>query len=277
MKTVVMVFFGLLAGPYLFSQGIERKILRGIVVVDSFDVEDVTVRNISSNVNAKTDADGKFSIRARATDTLFFESPSFASQKYILSHKDFWKEELEIRLHIKITELDELIITPYTLSGNLTEDTKRIQVYGDGFAVIDAKKIMYYEDDIRMGAPVNSAMPNVLAPSGSNFNFLAIGAGLVQLLVKPSLSKNYSKKVYEERRLNAIATKSFSDHMYERFSYNFFVETLKIKKEDLPLFMSFAELSIYDLAPLLNPEKELKLIAYLIDKAKAYNLQKQNK
>jgi hypothetical protein len=246
-------------------------------VVDSFDVENITVRNISSNVGSKTDIDGNFSIRARATDTLFFESPSFISQKYILTQKDFWKEELEIRLHVKITELDELVITPYTLSGNLIEDTKRIQVYGDGFAVIDAKKIMHYEDDVRSGAPINSALPSVFAPNGSNFNVLALGAGLVSLFIKPSFSKSHSKRVYEERRIKALQSKSYSDHLFERFSHNFFVETLKIKNEDIPMFMSFSELNVYELSPLLKPENELKLIEYLIKKASEFNLQNPKK
>jgi hypothetical protein len=276
MKAILFVILSLITN-FLFAQGIERKVLRGIVVVDSFDVEAVTVRNISSNLNAKTDIDGKFSIRALATDTLFFESPSFISQKYILTQKDFWKEELEIRLHVKITELDELVITPYTLSGNLTEDTKRIQVYGDGFAVIDAKKIMHYEDDVRSGAPINSALPNVFAPNGSNFNFLAMAAGLVSLFIKPSLSKSHSKRVYEERRIKNLQSKSYSDHLFERFSHNFFVETLKIKNEDIPLFMSFSELNVYELSPLLKPENELKLIEYLIKKASEFNLQNSKK
>ncbi|WP_396162911.1 hypothetical protein [Flavobacterium sp.] len=276
MKAILFVILSLITN-FLFAQGIERKVLRGIVVVDSFDVENITVRNISSNVGSKTDIDGKFSIRARATDTLFFESPSFISQKYILTQKDFWKEELEIRLHVKITELDELVITPYTLSGNLTEDTKRIQVYGDGFAVIDAKKIMHYEDDVRSGAPINSALPSVFAPNGSNFNFLALGAGLVSLFIKPSLSKSHSKRVYEERRIKNLQSKSYSDHLFERFSHNFFVETLKIKNEDIPLFMSFSELNVYELSPLLKPENELKLIEYLIKKASEFNLQNPKK
>jgi hypothetical protein len=208
---------------------------------------------------------------------LFFESPSFISQKYILTQKDFWKEELEIRLHVKITELDELVITPYTLSGNLIEDTKRIQVYGDGFAVIDAKKIMHYEDDVRSGAPINSALPSVFAPNGSNFNFLAMAAGLVSLFIKPSLSKSHSKRVYEERRIKNLQSKSYSDHLFERFSHNFFVETLKIKNEDIPLFMSFSEQNVYELSPLLKPENELKLIEYLIKKASEFNLQNSKK
>jgi hypothetical protein len=276
MKAILFVILSLITN-FLFAQGIERKVLRGIVVVDSFDVENITVRNISSNVGSKTDIEGKFSIRARATDTLFFESPSFISQKYILTQKDFWKEELEIRLHVKITELDELVITPYTLSGNLIEDTKRIQVYGDGFAVIDAKKIMHYEDDVRSGAPINSALPSVFAPNGSNFNFLALGAGLVSLFIKPSFSKSHSKRVYEERRIKALQSKSYSDHLFERFSHNFFVETLKIKNEDIPMFMSFSELNVYELSPLLKPENELKLIEYLIKKASEFNLQNPKK
>lgn len=273
MKAILFVILSLFAN-FLFAQGIERKVLRGIVVVDSFDVEAVTVRNISSNLNAKTDIDGKFSIRARATDTLFFESQSFISQRYILSQKDFWKEELEIRLHVKITELDELIITPYTLSGNLTEDTKRIQVYGDGFALIDAKKIMHYEDDVRMGAPINTAMPNVFAPTGVNLLGLVV-VGLVNLVGVKANPKKNSERVFEERRIKNLQSKSYSDHLFERFSHSFFVETLKIKNEDIPLFMGFSELNVYDLSPLLKPENELKLIDYLIQKAAEFKKQNQ--
>lgn len=273
MKAILFVILSLFAN-FLFAQGIERIVLRGIVVVDSFDVEAVTVRNISSNLNAKTDIDGKFSIRARATDTLFFESQSFISQRYILSQKDFWKEELEIRLHVKITELDELIITPYTLSGNLTEDTKRIQVYGDGFALIDAKKIMHYEDDVRMGAPINTAMPNVFAPTGVNLLGIVV-VGLVNLVGVKTNPKKNSERVFEERRIKNLQSKSYSDHLFERFSHSFFVETLKIKNEDIPLFMGFSELNVYDLSPLLKPENELKLIDYLIQKAAEFKKQNQ--
>lgn len=273
MKAILFVILSLFAN-FLFAQGIERKVLRGIVVVDSFDVEAVTVRNISSNLNAKTDIDGKFSIRARATDTLFFESQSFISQRYILSQKDFWKEELEIRLHVKITELDELIITPYTLSGNLTEDTKRIQVYGDGFALIDAKKIMHYEDDVRMGAPINTAMPNVFAPTGVNLLGIVV-VGLVNLVGVKANPKKNSERVFEERRIKNLQSKSYSDHLFERFSHSFFVKTLKIKNEDIPLFMGFSELNVYDLSPLLKPENELKLIDYLIQKAAEFKKQNQ--
>ena len=271
-KGLFCIFF--LFVQICFGQHIERKVLKGRIVADSIEVENLTIFNITSNVGAVTNVDGKFSIKAKATDTLYIQGLSYDSKKYVLTEKDFWLEELQIKLHIKVTELNEVEITPYTLSGNLTEDTKRIQVYGEGFSKIDMN-IKHYEDDVRSGTPINRAMPSQLAPNGSNFNFLAIGAGLVSLLIKDRNPKKNSERVFEERRQHDIMSKSFSDHMFERFSHNFFVETLKIKNEDIPMFLQYAEMPAKDLSLFLKPEYELQLIQYLTDKAKAYKLENQ--
>ena len=272
MRNNILLFFILVITQIGFSQGIERKVLRGKIVADSLEVENLTVYNITSNVGAITDVDGKFSINARATDTLFIQGLSYDSKRYILTDKDFWLPVLEIKLHVKITELNEIIITPYTLTGNLNEDTKRIQVYGEGFAKIDAKVVKYYDDDIRLGTPENTGMPNVFAPTG--VNLLGIVVGIANLVGIKGNPKSNSERVFEERRIRDLQSKSFSEHMLERFSHNFFVETLKIKNEDIPMFMSFAELNVYELSPLLKAENELKLIEYLINKSEEFKLQK---
>ena len=46
------------------AQHIERKVLKGRIVADSIEVENLTVFNITSNIGAVTNADGKFSIDA---------------------------------------------------------------------------------------------------------------------------------------------------------------------------------------------------------------------
>ena len=275
MKNNYIVWICFLFVQVGFGQHIERKVLKGRIVADSIEVENLTIFNITSNVGAVTNVDGKFSVKARATDTLFIQGISYDSKKYVLTDKDFWLEELEIRLQVRVTELNEVEITPYTLTGIIEEDIKRIQVYGDGFAKIDAKKVMYYEDDVRLGTPVNTAMPSHFAPNGSNFNFLAIGAGIVSLFLKEDNSKRNSERVFEERRQRDIQSKSFSDHMFERFSHNFFVETLKIKHEDIPLFLQFAEMPVRDLSLFLKSEYELQLIQYLTLKAKEFKIENQ--
>lgn len=274
MKNSFIVVIVLLFSQLFFSQEMERKILRGKIVADSIEVENLTVFNITSNVGAVTNVDGKFSIKARATDTLYIQGISYDSKKYVLTDKDFWLEELEIRLQVRVTELNEVEITPFTLSGNLTKDTKRIQVYGEGFSKIDMN-IKHYEDDVRFGTPVNTAAYNPLAPNGSNFDFMLIGKGIGKLLGIKGNPKKNSERVFEQRRQRDIQTKSFSDHMFERFSHNFFVETLKIKNEDIPMFLQYAEMPAKDLSLFLKPEYELQLIQYLTDKAKAYKLENQ--
>jgi hypothetical protein len=270
MRNNILLFFILLISQIGFSQGIERKILRGKIVADSIEVENLTVYNITSNVGAITDVDGKFSINARATDTLFIQGLSYESKQYVLTDKDFWLPVLEIKLHVKITELNEVVITPYTLTGDLKEDTKRIQVYGEGFSKIDMR-IKHYEDDVRMGTPTNTAMLNVFAPTG--INLLPLINGLSSLLGVKGDPKKNSERVFEERRIRDLQSKSFSEHILERFSHNFFIETLKIKNEDISMFMSFAELNVYELSPLLKAENELKLIEYLINKSAEFKLQ----
>lgn len=276
MKNNFVLILLLMVSQLMFAQHIERKVLNGKIVADSLEVENLTVYNITSNVGAVTNADGKFSIKARATDTLYIQGISYESKKYVLTHKDFWLEELEIRLKTNITELNEIEITPYTLTGIVEVDIKRIQVYGEGFTKIDARKVMHYEDDVRIGTPVNTVMPTHFAPNGSNFNFLAMGAGLVSLFVKDRNPKKYSERVFEERRQKDIQSKPFSDHIYERFAHNFFVETLKIKHEQIPLFLQYAEMPVKDLSLFLKPENEIQLIEYLTAKAKIFNSENQN-
>lgn len=273
MKNSILFLFIVLIGQICFSQGMQRKVLRGKIVADSLEVENLTIYNISSNVGAITDVDGMFSINARATDTLFIQGLSYDTKKYVVTDKDFWLPVLEIKLHVRISELNEVEVTPYSLTGDLKQDTKRIQVYGDGFYGIDAKVVKYYDDDVRTGTPVNSALPTILAPNGSNFNFSAIGLGIVSLFVKKDNSKRYSEQVFDDRRIKEIQSKSFSEHIFERFSHNFFIETLKITNESIPSFLSFAELSAHELSPLLKAENELTLIEYLIDKSTAFKKQ----
>lgn len=275
MKNNYIILFFLFISQISFSQHIERKVLKGRIVADSLEVENITVFNITSNVGAVTNVDGKFSIKARATDTLYIQGISYESKKYVLTHKDFWLEELEIRLKTNVTELNEIEITPYTLTGIVEVDINRIQVYGEGFTKIDAKKVMHYEDDVRLGTPVNTVMPSQFAPNGSNFNFLAIGAGIVSLFTSKDNSKKHSEQVFEERRKKDIQSKSFSDHMFERFAHNFFVETLQIKHEEILLFLQFAEMPLNDLSLFLKPEYEIQLIEYLTTQAKKFNSVKQ--
>lgn len=262
-------FFVFVFVQLAFSQNIERQILKGKVVADSLEVQSITVFNISSNIGAITDAAGVFYIKAKEKDTLFFQGLSFVSQKYILTKKDFYSEELEIKLNVKINELNEVIVSPYTLTGNLEKDMHKIKVY-DLFGSVDINVVKYYEDDKNYKAPKITTAPDHFAPGGSTFDFKAMGKGIGKLLgIKGNLKKNVLA-VMEERKLHDVQSKSFAEHIKERFSNHFFVATLKIKNESIASFLAFAEISSFELVELLKVENELRLIEYLILKGNEF-------
>ena len=80
MKNNGIVWILFLFVQICFGQHLERKVLKGRIVADSIEVENLTVFNITSNVGAVTNVDGKFSIKARATDTLFIQGISYDSK-----------------------------------------------------------------------------------------------------------------------------------------------------------------------------------------------------
>ena len=251
----------------------DRQVLSGRIVSDSTEVENITVFNISTNIGAITNSDGKFSILARANDTLYFQGLSFVSQKYILTENDFWIEELEILLEVKVNQLNEVVVTPSTLTGNLKEDTKRIKTYT--LAPVDINTVKYYEDARYSSQNKVTTSPDHLAPNGSTFDFLAMGRGIGKLLgIKGNKEKN-ALAVFEERRLREVQSKSFADHMRERFSHHFFVSSLKIRNENITSFLAFAEMPSFELVEFLKKENELKLIEYLISKSNDFNKLKE--
>ncbi len=205
----------------------ERQVLIGKIISDSTEVENITVFNISTNIGAVTNSDGKFSILARAKDTLYFQGLSFVSQKYILTENDFWIEELEILLQVKVNQLDEVVVTPSTLTGNLKEDTKRIKTYT--LAPVDINTVKYYEDARYSSQNKVNTSPNHFAPNGSTFDFIAMGRGIGKLLGIKGNKEKKALAVFEERKLKEVQSKPFADHMRERFSHHFFVSSLKIK------------------------------------------------
>ncbi|NHN26445.1 carboxypeptidase-like regulatory domain-containing protein [Flavobacterium jejuense] len=254
----------------LYSQGIEREILNGRIIADSVEVENITIFNISTNIGAVSDSNGKFSIKARVADTLYFQGLSFVSKKYALTEKDFFVKELEIRLKVNINELNEVVITPFTLTGNLIEDTKKIKTYE--LSPVNIDEVKYY-DDKRFSSD-NKVTTNTdhFASNGSSFNFKLIGKQIGKWLGIKGDSKKNAREVMEERRLRDIQSKSYAEHIKERFSHHFFVDILKIENKDITAFLAYSEMPSYELVRFLKPENELQLIEYLVEKAKTFKM-----
>lgn len=270
MNKILLVLF-LFFFIQVFSQDKEREVLRGRIVSDSLTIENITVLNLSTKVGAVSDFDGGFSIKTRVSDTLVFQGLAYVSQKYIVTESDFLIDEFKIKLDVKVTELDEVIVTPNSLSGILENDTKKIKVYSLDVAGIDFSKLQ--PDEVRNTKPVNPDADSNLS-SLRGIDFIAIFKMFTSQKKKEEKRLKRLEQHENKKWSKEVLAKSFYQHLMQRYSHSFFVSNLKIKNEDIISFVAFAEPNYDGLSRLLKKENELNLVEYLIQKANEFNRNK---
>jgi hypothetical protein len=258
----------MLALPTLvFAQKVQpRQILNGRVVADSLAIELLNVNNISSHIGAVTDEKGTFTIYARPTDTLTFTSVNIHSATMVLKESDFTQKQLVIKLNVNVTVLEEVIILPTRMIGDLKTVSKNTKTNAitSGVAGTDLtetyKEVKFAPIEYKIDKTVNGALPGSMHPlRGIDF------ARIYRLYIK----KDKKTKTDRGEIYSKEAQKPFAEAVKERFTYNFFTEALKIPQDKINLFLAYCDTG-EDAKALLDPNKEFELTDYLVGKSEEY-------
>ncbi len=118
----------LLIGCSGFSQTLGSQELKGKVYSNDGDVAATHVLNITSQRAAITDIDGFFSITARLNDTIVFSAIQYKRKELVVSLEMLKSKFLMVPLEEALTQLDEVIVMPYNLSGDMTRDAARLEI-----------------------------------------------------------------------------------------------------------------------------------------------------
>ena len=237
MKTKIEILVLFIICPFCFGQTLTRKPLHGIVVNDSVKVESGYVFNGNSKTRTFIGAQGFFDIMAKPKDTLLISSFGLKSKKMILTEKDFDVLLLTVKLQTFINQLDEVVVKKTTIKPNL----------GNIQSIIDTK---YFDD--KQSSLKNPLMPTQEIENG--MDFIRIGKMVGKLFKK---DKPDTPKVVDYGDFSKIVT--------NRISPYFFTNTLKLKEDEIGLFLIYCE-NDYKAKALLNPELEFQLIEFLITK-----------
>jgi len=255
-----LFFFFLIFSTTVFSQDLPRTFIRGIVVSDSLEVENITIDNITAKKVTTTDGKGNFSLMVKEKDTLVFSGVSFKSSVLIITYSHLAEEVLKIKLKVKVNELEELIVRPYTLTGNLETDTKKLKVKTIELNLGG----MSFSDPSPKDNKVDNALKNVMPGTGNQYNgvdFVALGKMIGKAVFKPKP---------KPKKIEFISDKIFSEAVKEKFNASFFTQTLKLKPEEVDLFLAFCDDTSPETRSLLNPRKEFELIDFLLKKSEEY-------
>lgn len=88
------------------------------------DKEGVAIMNVTTNKATVTDANGMFSIHAKVGDTLEIRALQYVTEAVIVTREHKYLKTVKFTLTPKVNQLDEVVVTPYSLSGDLSKDSK---------------------------------------------------------------------------------------------------------------------------------------------------------
>ncbi|AUC83488.1 carboxypeptidase-like regulatory domain-containing protein [Lacinutrix sp. Bg11-31] len=259
MKQLLLVLFLSLATFSVFAQDSTRIEVKGKIIVDVEDLENITIYNTSSNKGTVTDSIGNFNLKVALNDEIRISSVQLIPFTTKITEAVIDTKVLKIYLKEYINTLDEVILLPYDLSGDLTTDALD--------AKISDPIVFNFEsfENFEMPEDYHSKVENMAVGSQNDriryqLNGIAIIGGLAKLIFK---NKKKSKD-YKDPRLETPIS-----NISETFKPSYFTENYNIPEEKVQSFIAFLERSQYDTS-LLEPKNELKLIEYLHSKSKTF-------
>lgn len=233
-KTIILVFY--LFCQFCFGQTLTRKPLHGMVVNDSVNIQSGYVLNVNSNSRTFVKSKGYFDILGKTNDTLLFSSMGLKPKKIVLAEKDFAVSVLVVKMNTLINPLKEVVVTKTDVKLNL----------GNIQNIIDKE---YFDDK-------QSSSDNPLMPTKIKYGMDVDRIG--RMIWKSFFKENPNKE-------KEVDYGDFSEIVPKRIHQFFFTNTLKLKEDEIGLFLIFCENDSKSKA-LLKPEAEFELIEFLINK-----------
>lgn len=246
------------------AQEVERIEVEGKIIVDSPDVEGVTIFNASSNKGTITDAEGKFKILVALNDRLQFSALQFKNFEVTVTQDIMDSKALTVVLVEEVNKLPEIIILPYGLTGDLDIDALRAKTVNPDldalyFGLGNLDKFEFTDD--YLSGIRNTAMTD------NRLYYAADAIKIIGLLVKP---------LFKDKNKNNNELVATDRDIVEKYSPEYLFDKLNIPKNQMMEFIYFVEDSGMD-KTLLEDGKELQFLDYIIKKSKEFQANKNGK
>lgn len=127
-KNSFLILGFILITASLEAQTFFSEKLEGRVYSKDGDVAATHVQNKTSNKGTITDIDGFFAVTVQSNDTLIFSAIQFKKKEIIITEEIVTQGFLNVLLEDALNELDEVVVTPYSLTGDITKDLDLISI-----------------------------------------------------------------------------------------------------------------------------------------------------
>ncbi|WP_299680872.1 carboxypeptidase-like regulatory domain-containing protein [uncultured Dokdonia sp.] len=111
------------------SQNVKRENINGKIIVEGNDIENITIYNTSSNKGTVTNAKGEFTIAVALYDMLEVRAIEYQNFDVRINKSILESKRVNIFLIEEINQLDEVLVTNRTLTGNLETDISSVNLF----------------------------------------------------------------------------------------------------------------------------------------------------
>lgn len=244
MKNIFLFLsFAILSGfTNAYSQEEPRTILRGKVLYRNSNVPNENVINSTAQRATITNAEGEFEIPVREGDELVFTALNYQIEVVKITEEILERNRLVVEVNEKVTELDEVVISPEDREEFLRLRNEEFKEYSyEVDPTADVKNVAFEANQNRLQ---------------DGLNFVNIYKALANLV-----SKEKSPETSPRLPVSEVLRKIYDNR--------FFVNDLGIPQEEIGAFLIYVDERI-PARELLRKEQEFELIDFLVRESKRY-------
>lgn len=231
-----------------------RMLIEGQVnVPPGDDSEGIVVFNESSSSGTITNRNGVFFLNVRQGDKILVQSIQFTPFKLTVDRGMIQNERIIVTLRESFNKLDEIVVTPTNLTGNIEVDVNRVIV--SNAASVDVPPVGLRRSVIDDASPVENA-----ALDRDDWKY---GLDFV----------NIFKALFDKRdSTNHEFEKTAQDELSQMYSNTFFKKNLDIEENNIGGFMDYVAANGLE-KKMLTKGNELNLIQFLLQKRDIFKQQ----
>lgn len=235
-----------------------RVFVAGEVIVPlDGEASQIEVMNQNSEKGTVTNEYGQFGISVKEGDRLRFRALQYQNFTVIIDENIVKNKKVTIKINDKINTLEEVIVKPYDLEGNIEVDAKKTnpQYYeapGGGSESI----LNEYE-----GEQPNIRSQTINENITTEQRFIKNGLNIANIFRAILASKEVTEDHKLPEDVDVMVRKMYED--------SFFIENLNIEKDKINRFIFYVEEEGLQ-KNMLQKGNELELIEFLVKKSKEF-------
>ena len=248
MKKVTLLILFILVTVTASSQQLARVMVGGQIIVPvGDDPGGIVVYNNSAQRGTVTSEAGTFDIAVARNDELVIQSLQFAPITIIVDAGIVSSRRISITLRETVNVLDEIIVRPYDLTGDIVADVNRVRT-------IDPVPFTGGQIKAEDNAPDRYTTPENIAIDDMRWRYV------LNFI-------NIFKAIFDKK--DEPIERSAEQELAAMYSNEFFQQNLDIKRENINDFMDYVSENGLT-KPMLEQGNELALIQFLLQKRDAF-------